>query len=189
MGPTYRIRYVTAVQPLTSDLEWRRLHAYCTRAQRFLSCSANELLEPVGSVSAWSIAEHLFHVALSNELGLRNVRALLEGTNRRIKSFEELSELGQGVLKSGRYPRGKAEAPRMVRPPARVDLGILKELIEANLRDLAPLEPELARIQSEQRCIPHQGLGDLAPVEWLRFMRAHSWHHALIVRDIEAARR
>lgn len=176
------------MQPLSAHLSWRRLRTYCERALGRFDAAGESLLVGAPAVSAWSPAEHLFHVALSNELGLRNLRALAAGTNRRIKEYEDLSELGQGVLRSGRYPRGQAEAPRMVRPPARIELSILRELLESNLRDLLPLEEALDAFQTEERCIPHQELGDLHPRAWLRFLHAHSIHHALIVRDIERAR-
>jgi len=174
--------------PPRADLEWKRLHAFCLRARAMLAWTEQRLLAPADSVSRWSAAKHLFHVALSNELGLRNVQALLRDQGRLIKEFEELSELGQGVLRTGRYPRGVAQAPRMVTPPERLDLSILEQLVESNLADLDALQPDLERAQAIEACISHQQLGDLRPREWLRFMRAHSWHHALIIRDIVRAR-
>ena len=176
-------RHIVALDP-AKDL--RGLRRFYERAEAILAWPREQLLFVAESVSLWSAGHHLFHIALANELALRNVRSLLERRGRLIRPFQSLEPLAVEVLRTGRHPRGVAKAPRMVVPPPQPDLGILAQLVAQNVTDLEALAPRLgsAELEAAPDTIPHQDLGDLTAAQWLRFCHAHGMHHLLIVRDI-----
>lgn len=139
------------------------------------------------AVSAWAVDQHLYHVALSSDLALRNVRALVRGEGSRIVHEGGPNELALRVLADGTYPRGRSEAPRMVRPPDEVVPEYLTMEMDQNRAMLAELASEVARVADAAGRIPHVYLGELDAGEWLRFARLHAEHHLAIARDIEAA--
>ena len=139
------------------------------------------------SVSAWSPAQHLFHVALSADLAFSNVRALLRGGNGRIVHEGEPNALAVQVLTDENYPRGESQAPRTVQPPTDVEGAYLTNEMQLNRETLMALSPDLAGVTAAEGRIPHVFLGELNAAEWLRFARLHSEHHLAILRDIEAA--
>ena len=42
-------------------------------------------------------------------------------------------------------------------------------------------------LRAAPRAIPHQLLGDLSAVEWVRFARVHTAHHLVILDEVLAA--
>src|SRR5206468_1616265 len=81
----------------------------------------------VPSVSAWSSEQHLAHIALANELVLRNLKSLATGRGSLVVRGAESDPRAVAVLADGRLPRGQAQAPRMVRPPERVERALLEQ--------------------------------------------------------------
>lgn len=151
-----------------------------------------ELPEPVlrakhPEISGWSLSEQAFHIVLAGDLSLRNARSLARGKGMLVREPEVRSAETLAILTRGLQPRGVAEAPRFVRPPAVVDLPLCAQLLGEVRDEATALGSELEALGAEQRCVPHQILGDLTGPEWLRFARAHSVHHLLIVRDLLVA--
>jgi len=138
-------------------------------------------------VSAWTPAQHLFHVALSADLAFSNVRALLRGGGGRIVHEGAPNALAVQVLTDECYPRGESQAPRTVQPPEEVEAAYLSNEMQLNRETLMALSPELSKVPAAAGRIPHVFLGELNAAEWLRFARLHSEHHLAILRDIEAA--
>lgn len=143
--------------------------------------------ERVPAVSAWSAAQHLYHLALSTDLALRNVAALARGEGARIVDSGGPNALALQVLAEGRYPRGRSEAPRMVRPGDDVDPAFLADEVRRSLEGLEGVAGLAAEIPGAPKRIPHHALGELDAAEWLRFAQLHARHHLEIVRDVAAA--
>jgi hypothetical protein len=133
-------------------------------------------------LSGWSAEEHLAHAALANELVLRNLSSLLKGSGLLVVQGGEAVPGALDLLHAGRLPRGEAQAPRMVRPPAKVEAEMLKLWLEEGRAGFAALDP--ARIASSGLKIPHQVLGPLDATEWLRFAVVHTRHHLVIAREV-----
>jgi len=147
------------------------------------------LFDPVPAISAWSAGQHLYHVALSTDLALRNVAALVRGRGRMIVEEGGPNALAVQVLREGSYPRGESEAPRMVRPGDEVEPEFLTQEMELNREALARTRDLLDSIPAAAGRIPHQHLGELSAAEWLRFARLHARHHLQIVEDLVVAAR
>jgi hypothetical protein len=137
-------------------------------------------------VSGWSAEEHVAHVALANELSLRNVMNLVAREGVLIRHDGAPIPEGVRVLQAGVIPRGAARAPRMVTPPRVIDRALLEGWLRDNRRDLdrvAELAPELAVAPGRIR---HQLLGPLDALQWLRFAAVHTGHHLAIVAEVLA---
>lgn len=135
--------------------------------------------------SGWSIEQHLAHVALANELVLRNVASLVAERGALIVRGGEPHPRALDVLATGRIPRGQAQAPRMVRPPERVQRALLRQWLTDGRAALAALDRSTL-VASELR-IPHQLLGPLDAPQWARFGVVHTRHHLEIVAEIRAS--
>ena len=138
------------------------------------------------SVSAWSSAQHLYHVALATDLALRNVRSLCARKGRLITMEGGPTGLALEVLEAGTYPRGESEAPRMVQAPDEVDLSFLEMEMKGNRDAADQVRLLLEQIPDAPGFIPHHVLGGLSAGHWLRFAAMHARHHLAIVRDIRA---
>jgi len=142
------------------------------------------LVRVVPEVSGWSSEQHLAHVALANELVLRNLKSLATGQGHLLVREAESNPRALAALASGKLPRGQAQSPRMVRPPERVDRALLREWLadgRAALREIDPYS-----LPADEPKIPHQLLGPLDAPQWARFAAVHTRHHLEIVREILA---
>jgi hypothetical protein len=139
------------------------------------------------TVSAWSVEQHLYHIALATDLAFRNVRSLVSGKGALIVQEGALTPEAAVVLTSLRTERGVAEAPRMVRPDSTVDPEFLAMELANNRKTLAALAADAERIPHAPGWIPHQILGPLAAAHWLRFATMHAAHHLAIVEDVLSA--
>lgn len=138
-------------------------------------------------VSAWSAAQHLYHIALASDLAFQNVNGILGGRSARIVYEGGPNELALRVFRDGGFPRGASQAPRMVTPPALVDPELLASEQRLCREMLASLRANAGAIAEASGRIPHQELGPLGTCEWLLFARLHAEHHLAILRDIERA--
>ena len=152
------------------------------RVARALELPPERLLG-AGPGSGWSPAQHLFHLSLANELSLKNAESLVAEKGLLIRPRAELAPGVADVLRRGRLPRG-AEAPRFVRPPAVVDLGLVGEIARGVRQSLTRLAGAAQRIADAPNGIPHQLLGVLSAAEWVRFARMHTAHHLAILREL-----
>jgi len=137
-------------------------------------------------VSGWSVAQHLFHIALATDLALRHVRALVDNKGRLVSADGELGERAAAVLVSERTRRGVAEAPRMVRPGDDVNPVFLGNEIAGARAAVATLRARAADVAGASGWIPHQELGPLQAAHWLRFARLHAQHHLAIAEEVGA---
>lgn len=133
-------------------------------------------------LSGWSAEEHLAHVTLANELVLRNLGNLLKGSGLLVVQGGEPVPGALDLLRAGRLPRGEAQAPRMVRPPAKVDPQMLELWLNEGRAGFAAFDP--ARFACSELKIPHQVLGPLDAPQWLRFATTHTHHHLAIAREV-----
>jgi len=161
-----------------------RLGAALARCERLLEERGAALWRREPAVSAWSPAEHLFHVALANELSLKNVRSLVEGKGLLVKPYEGTPAEALDVLRRGRIPSGVAKAPRFVTPPARFELERLEELQRDNAKLSRSLALALREPLDTTRAVRHQLLGELTAPLWLRFARVHTAHHLRIASRV-----
>jgi len=159
-----------------------RLAAQYARLERLAALDDEHLTAAREERSAWSPAQHLFHVLLANELSLENAAALVAGKGLLVRPCEGLAEGAEEVLARGTIERGTAQAPRFVRPRAAVDLVFVRELVGSTRAQLDALDP--VAVDAAEACIPHQVLGDLSAARWVRFARMHTAHHVAIVRDL-----
>ena len=161
-------------------------HAQLARLQelieRWLAEHEPALLHVAAGVSGWSAEQHLAHVALANELVLRNLKSLAKGSGLLVIEGGEPVPGALELLVSGRLPRGAAQSPRIVRPPAAVERGLLREWLSDGRRELAALDPHSIRATGQR--IPHQILGPLDAPQWLRFGVVHTRHHLGIAREV-----
>lgn len=175
---------MSVVDPLDPGRNLAALGLSLARVARRLELPASALLAPVPAVSAWSVGEHLFHLVLACDLSLRNATSLARDEGLLLREPEDKNPEALALLRRGRFPRGVARAPRFVTPPRRIDLALLGRLLAEVRAAREHLAGDLAALSAAPRTIPHQLLGDLDAREWLRFARAHTAHHLLIVREI-----
>jgi hypothetical protein len=155
--------------------------------QRLLARELEELERAASHVSGWSAAQHLAHLALANELVVRNVKSLLKGSGALVVDEGVPAPDAEAVLESGRFPRGAAEAPRMVRPPGQVRRDYLAEWVAQGLVEFDALAARSDEIAAAPRGIPHQVLGPLSAARWVRFAAMHTRHHFDIAREVLAS--
>ncbi|MBI5362376.1 MAG: DinB family protein [Planctomycetes bacterium] len=134
------------------------------------------------SVSGWSPEQHVAHVALANELVLRNLKSLAKGSGMLVVKGGEAHPRALELLAAGRLPRGEAEAPRMVRPPEKVERELLLQWLADGKRELASIDA--AQLVASDMKIPHQILGPLDAPQWARFGAVHARHHLVIVLEV-----
>jgi len=137
------------------------------------------------AVSGWSAEQHLAHVALANELVLRNLASLAAGKGVLLVHGAESNPQALAVLAGGTLPRGQARAPRIVRPPERIDRTLLAQWLADARTALARLDPRA--LPAGEPKIPHQVLGPLDAPQWARFAVVHTRHHLAIAREVLAA--
>ena len=170
--------------PFNAQRQIERLTAQYTRLEHLAGLNDACLTQVRSGISEWTPAQHLFHLLLANELSLKNAAALVAQKGLLIREQGQLQEGAAAVLERGRIGRGEAQSPRFVRPRGTVDLGFVRELVHSTRAQLKALNT--ATVASAPGYIPHQILGDLNAVQWLRFARMHTAHHILIVRDLLA---
>lgn len=169
------------------------LSAFHARVGALLELDESNLQAQRPEISGWSPLQQLFHVLLANELAYRNVRLVLEGTSPWLRRGEGPNLLGFLLLQAGRMPRGVARAPRIVTPPKRPNLAIVKDTLASNEDARAQIAASLAAVLAAGLAdggtgIPHQDLGNLGPAPWIAFAALHGRHHLAIAEELLAAR-
>lgn len=164
-----------------------RLDALVARVEELVQLAEPVLFRAHPAISGWTLAQHLFHVSLANELSLKNALALADRRGALIRPCGALAPEAADVLRRGRIPRGVAQAPRFVRPPPNLTCAALRDFAAASRRALELVRPRVSELASAPGCIPHQILGDLDACGWLRFARLHTAHHLRILRELPTA--
>ncbi len=158
--------------PVAGRERWKDLNA---TIDALLALGESTLRAARPEVSAWSPLHHLAHLSLANELILRNLQSLAARSGLLIQTGKAPNERAIAMLAEGRLPRGQAKSPRMVVPPADVELEFVKGWHADNRRALAAIEP--SSIVASELTIPHQLLGPLNAPQWMRFAVVHTEHH------------
>lgn len=135
-------------------------------------------------ISGWCALEHVSHVALANELIVRNLETLSANSGMLLLSEGEPSAEALAVLLSGQIPRGRAQSPRMVRPPAKIDRALLSEWLHTAERGFAKFAQQSALLAAAPGRVPHQLLGPLSATLWVRFANVHTRHHLAIAEEV-----
>lgn len=167
--------------------DFERLRALFGAVSAFLAVDAARLSRAVPEISGWSPAQHIAHLTLANELCARNVASLSRKSGMLVRSGRPMDAGAVELLASGSLPRGRAQSPRIVRPPEELDLAMVRSWHADNARALEELAPELARLAAGDPTIAHQSLGPLDGPHWLRFMLVHTRHHLSIAREVLTA--
>jgi hypothetical protein len=170
---------------LDPERDLAALAALQTEMDSLFATDPAALARVARSVSGWSREQHLAHVALANELVLRNLRSLAAGAGPLVVHGATSLPLASEVLARGVLPRGEAQAPRMVRPPERIDRALLAQWLADGRTALAALDPRTLHAGGAH--VPHQLLGPLDGPQWARFALVHTRHHLGIVAEIAAA--
>lgn len=144
------------------------------------------LFDAVPSVSAWSPAQHLFHIWRANASMLKAARLLAVGAVD--SEAPDLSDVGAQVLRSGTMPRGVADAPDNVRPPDELDRDALEDAWSRSRAKLDSLADDVDAVNASTGGLSHPAWGTLTATQWVRAARVHSDHHAAILDDVESAR-
>ncbi len=135
------------------------------------------------AVSAWSPAQHLYHILVANGMMLSGV-ALICRSHAMVLPEGALNAAGRAVLTQGRFPRGQGKAPERTQPPAEVSRETLRQALARSRARYEQTASLLADIPAAQGYIPHGFLGQLTAAQWLRLTRIHSEHHLAIIREI-----
>ncbi len=154
------------------------------RAIEALPAELAELRKP--QISGWCALEHIAHVALANELIVRNLESLVSGKGLLVIASGEPVPGALEVLKSGKIPRGTAQSPRIVRPPANIDRALLDEWLQTAEQGFSRFAREPQVLLRAPGRIPHQLLGPLDARLWVRFAAVHTLHH-LEIADLVLA--
>jgi len=167
--------------------EFERLQEALDAFEALRTGAPEALVRRAADVSGWSVAQHLYHIALATDLAFRHVKSLVAQKGRLIQEEGEIGERAGAVLRSDTTPRGEAKAPRMVTPDEEVNPEYLEMELRGNGDALESLRSIADDIANAPGWIPHQILGPLAAPHWLRFAALHARHHWSIMRDIEEA--
>jgi DinB family protein len=171
--------------PFDAHAELATLATQYDAIEALLALDPARLAEIRAAVSGWSAEQHLAHVTLANELVLRNVKSLSTGQGLLVHRGGEPVAGTREILVAGRIPRGRAQSPRIVRPPERVQRELLGGWLHDGRAALAELRAFPASVlASGELKISHQILGPLDLTEWARFGVVHTEHHLAIAREL-----
>lgn len=175
---------MTASEP---DRDLAALAALSAWIDRVIAEHEDALALRVPEVSGWSVEHQLAHASLANELCLKNVASLVKGSGMLVVRGGEPVEGARAMLRSAAIPRGRAQSPRMVRPPEAVDRALLREWQASNRREIERWITAPGSVVSSELRIPHQLLGPLDAPDWVRFAAVHTRHHLAIAAEIAGA--
>ena len=160
------------------------LRALSRVADRLIAIDEGELARPAPSVSGWSAEQHIAHLALANELCLRNLVNLAKKSGLLVVEGGEMKTGARDLLSAGTLPRGVVQSPRMVRPPERIERALLVEWQRSNLAAIDAARADVTALAPSSFKIPHQTLGPLDAPEWARFAAVHTRHHLAIAYEV-----
>ncbi len=140
------------------------------------------LFERIDRVSAWSVADHLSHLARSNAVMAEAVRKIIApGFSG---DAAGLTLVGRAVLFTGWIPRGVGKAPESTRPQVESAATLRREVSESR-QSVLELEAALSEIKAAKGRIGHFAFGGLTARQWLRVMGIHTRHHLKIIEAIQ----
>ena len=162
--------------------EYREIGAFFDAVKPLLDWPDETLYRIAGDVSAWSPAQHLYHILRANGMMLKGIHLICHG-HRMADNEGGPNDAGRRVLAGG-FIRGTGKAPEAVVPPEEVPRETVRESWTRSRRKYEETEAILPQIPDATGRIPHKFLGMLNGSEWLRLARLHSEHHLAIIRDI-----
>ncbi len=133
-------------------------------------------------VSAWSVAQHLDHLAQANAQCAAAISRLLD--SRPDDTGPGLKLAGRAVLLTGWIPRGRGVAPPTTVPSAVPPSEIRSRLGDAQTAVNA-IGQRLNEIDGARARLSHPALGGFTALQWLRFIAIHTRHHLKIIEEIE----
>jgi hypothetical protein len=169
--------------------EFASLRESCAEIDRLLALPPGDLRRPAARVSGWSAEKQVAHVALANELVVRNLNSLIKGSGLFVVEGGEPVPQALAVLVAGRFPRGIAQAPRIVRPPEELDRELVGDWVAGGRQGFDELSRRIAELRAATKKVPHQLMGPLSASQWLRFAAVHTRHHLAIAAKVLAASR
>ncbi len=156
------------------------------RLAGLLAVDDARLVNVAPSVSGWSVAQHMVHLALANAHMLTAVQRIVA----RATPAERVGRptfSGRIVLLMGDFPRGKGEAPARSVPPETVAREDLLSALERSRRILESTALVLPDVEFATWRVKHPVFGWLNARQWLRMLAIHADHHFAIIDDILAA--
>jgi hypothetical protein len=133
------------------------------------------------AVSAWSVGEHLSHMARLDIV----VAPRLLGPTPEDPGLTPAGPEALAIIAAGTLPRGRARAPASVQPTTTDPAGLLAEL-QAAERSIQSLHSRLASLCADASLIRHTVFGGLNRRQMLEIMSIHHRHHLAIIADIRA---
>ena len=171
--------------PQPASAKIRRLHRrILAQLDEHLAVARDppELARRAPEVSAWSVAQQLEHLVLSDRTILDGLEKIERGEIAARGGGETL--LGRVILLAGRIPRGKGKAPERVLPSG-LDGEATAAALETVKRRFESLD--LARLDASAGTFAHPFFGHLTGGRWLRFVDVHHRHHGRIIDEIRRA--
>ncbi len=146
------------------------------------------ILQERTDVSGWSASEQVQHVLLANKWALSAVVAMLLGRGEFADSGRK-NLLGTVLLRFGRIPRGKAQAPEAARPDPAVEVAELAAILQKQWGYLERIKDRRTEVPTLEKRFNHPILGDFSASDAIRFVRVHTSHHLKLVDKILRASR
>lgn len=166
----------------------RRAHSQALQLSQQLIALSDEAEERLTvraeRVSAWSVAQHLDHLAQANRLCAAAIVSLVESPPSGPEP--ELTPAGRAVLQTGTIPRGRGQAPPATKPSA-ASISETRSRLHAAHSALTAIGERLAAVDEAPGRLAHPSLGGFNAYEWLCFIAIHTRHHLEIIEDIQRA--
>jgi hypothetical protein len=160
-----------------------KLELSCREAHSLTERVDSEFHRSVPGISAWSVAQHLDHLARAQRgcvAAAEHILARKPGTDLEGRPTEQ----GLEILRSGRIPRGMGEAPERARPAEQPDRNEIRRLLQDAQRGAAAIEARAAELPRATGRVSHHDLGPFSALEWLRFAEIHNRHHLAIIAEL-----
>ncbi len=140
-------------------------------------------------VSGWTVSEQVEHVLLANRWALGSILSMLAGQGD-FPTTGRLNLLGVALLRAGRIPRGRGEAPATAAPRDGTTAVDLRRYVAKHQDYLRTIKKSQGEVHALRTRFRHPFFGYLRATDGVRFVRVHTNHHLSIVTDIlEAAER
>lgn len=171
------------VAEVTLSDEIAALEAVYEDAGTWLDADARFTAVP--SVSEWTPAQHVYHLARANASMLKAAQLLALG--KADSEEPDLKPAGRTILERETIPRGVADAPDFVRPPEDLDDAALRESLERSRQKFDDVRALGDALRDAEGGLTHPLWGTLTAPQWVRAARIHAQHHLAILDDIAAA--
>lgn len=125
-------------------------------------------------ISKASVGWHIDH-------SLKVINKIVEGMKASNPAAfkNNFSVIGKLFFFFGYFPRGKAKAPKVVRPPEHIS----KEAILVQLKQARTSIQQLVSLDSHS-FVPHPFFGNVNKDRAVRFLEIHTNHHLKIIKSI-----